>query len=87
MAGLQSGIPCSAPHKVCGLTYVSVGRLQVDPAERRLAQWTRCQLSGEALAHPVVSDELGHLFNKDAIVAGALHIARRHHCCCLVQIW
>ena len=46
-------------------------RSQVDPNEERLAKWTRCQLSGEALAPPCVADELGHLFNKDAIVSGA----------------
>ncbi len=44
---------------------------QVDPNEERLAKWTRCQLSGEPLAPPCVADELGHLFNKDAIVSGA----------------
>ena len=43
---------------------------QVDPTEQRLAKWTRCQLSGEALAPPVAADELGHLFNKDAVVNG-----------------
>jgi Rtf2 RING-finger len=42
---------------------------QVDPAEERLAKWTRCQLSGEQLQEPVVCDELGHLFNKAALVA------------------
>lgn len=44
---------------------------QVDPTEQRLAKWTRCQLSGEDLAPPCVADELGHLFNKDAVVNGA----------------
>ena len=33
-----------------------------------MAKWTRCQLSGQPLNPPCVSDELGHLFNKDAIV-------------------
>jgi len=44
--------------------------LQVDPNEERLAKWTRCQLSGEPLTPPCVADELGRLFNKDAVVAG-----------------
>ena len=36
----------------------------------RVAKWTRCHLSGELLSPPCVADELGHLFNKDAIVSG-----------------
>lgn len=52
--------------------YMSKKPDKVDPAERRLAQWTRCQLSGENLACPVVCDELGHLFNKEAIVAALI---------------
>ena len=42
--------------------------LQVNPAEEKLAKWTRCQLSGEVLQAPCAADELGHLFNKDAVV-------------------
>ena len=36
----------------------------------RVAKWTRCHLSGDLLSPPCVADELGHLFNKDAIVSG-----------------
>ncbi|KAK9845759.1 hypothetical protein WJX81_001680 [Elliptochloris bilobata] len=44
---------------------------KANPLEDKLARWTTCQLSGERLAPPVVADELGHLYNKDAVV-GAL---------------
>ena len=47
-------------------------RLQVDPREAQLAKATRCQLSGQMLSPPVAADELGHLFNKDAVVAALL---------------
>lgn len=49
--------------------YMSKKPDKVDPNEERLAKWTRCQLSGEPLTPPCVADELGHLFNKDAVVA------------------
>ncbi len=42
---------------------------QTNPLEDKLARWTTCRLSGERLASPVVADELGFLFNKDAVVA------------------
>jgi hypothetical protein len=45
---------------------------KVNPAEELLARWTRCHLSNERLAEPVVADELGSLFNKEAIVAALL---------------
>ena len=60
--------------------------MQVNPREAALAKWTRCQLSGQPLNPPCVSDELGHLFNKDAIVNALMektvppalaHISRR----------
>lgn len=41
---------------------------QVNPDEERLARWTTCQLSGMALQPPCVADELGSLFNKDAVL-------------------
>jgi hypothetical protein len=37
-------------------------------AERRQAAWTSCPLSGEPLAHPLVADPLGTLYNKAAVV-------------------
>lgn len=46
--------------------------LQVDPREAQLAKATRCQLSGQMLCPPVAADELGHLFNKDAVVGALL---------------
>ena len=42
---------------------------QVDPREAQLAKATRCQLSGEVLSTPIAADELGHLFNKGAVVS------------------
>ena len=41
---------------------------QVNPVEAKLAKWTRCNLSGELLQPPCVADELGNLYNKDAVV-------------------
>ena len=46
---------------------------KVDPAEELMAKWTRCHLTGEPLSPPVVVDELGNLYNKDAIVHALLH--------------
>ncbi|XP_072952897.1 uncharacterized protein [Typha angustifolia] len=46
---------------------------KVDPNETRLSKWTTCSLSGEPLAHPVVIDRLGNLFNKEALVEALLH--------------
>ena len=55
-----------------------------------MAKWTRCQLSGEPLNPPCVSDELGHLFNKDAVVNALMertvppalaHISRQAELC------
>jgi hypothetical protein len=40
---------------------------KINPAEENYAKWTRCHLSGELLATPVCVDELGSLFNKDAV--------------------
>ena len=42
--------------------------LQINPVEAKLAKWTRCNLSGEPLQPPCVADELGNLYNKDAVV-------------------
>jgi len=46
---------------------------QVNPAEEMLARATRCRLSGERLQPPCVADELGSLFNKDALVHALLN--------------
>lgn len=40
----------------------------MNPIEAKLAKWTRCNLSGEPLQPPCVADELGNLYNKDAMV-------------------
>lgn len=47
--------------------------LQVNPAEEMLARATRCRLSGERLQPPCVADELGSLFNKEAVVHALLN--------------
>jgi hypothetical protein len=47
--------------------------LQVNPAEEMLARATRCRLSGERLQAPCVADELGSLFNKEALVHALLN--------------
>lgn len=41
---------------------------KVDPAEARVAKWTRCRLSGELLSPPCAVDMLGNLYNKEAVV-------------------
>lgn len=41
---------------------------KVDPAEQRLALYTTCRLSGEPLRPPCVCDDLGSLYNKDAVL-------------------
>jgi hypothetical protein len=46
--------------------------LQVNPEEERLAKWTTCQLTGMPLQPPCVCDELGNLFNKDAVIQVSL---------------
>jgi len=46
---------------------------KVNPVEELLARWTRCHLTGETLTPPVVIDEVGTLFNKDAIVNALLN--------------
>lgn len=45
---------------------------QVNPEEERLARWTTCHLSGEPLNRPIVADELGNLFNKEAVLQALL---------------
>lgn len=42
--------------------------MQVNPVEAKIAKWTRCNLSGQPLQPPCVADELGNLYNKDAMV-------------------
>ncbi|GAB4820969.1 hypothetical protein N2152v2_008015 [Parachlorella kessleri] len=41
---------------------------KVNPEEERLARWTTCQLTGMPLQPPCVCDELGSLYNKDAVI-------------------
>jgi len=44
----------------------------VDPKELRLAKYTTCQLSQEPLAKPIICDELGQLYNKEAFLNALL---------------
>lgn len=41
---------------------------KVNPEEERLARWTACHLSGMPLQAPLVCDDLGNLYNKDALL-------------------
>ncbi len=52
------------------LRFISL--LQVNPEEERLARWTTCQLTGMPLQPPCVCDELGSLYNKDAVIQVSL---------------
>eukprot|EP00890_Picochlorum_soloecismus_P000558 jgi/Picsp_1/1502/NSC_04980-R1_protein len=61
---------------------------KVDPAEQKLAQYTTCHLSSSPLSPPCVCDELGNIYNKDAILnalisktmpKGLPHISSRKH--------
>jgi hypothetical protein len=45
---------------------------KVNPEEERLAKWTSCSLSGMPLQPPCAADELGNLFNKEAVVQALL---------------
>ncbi|XP_031490782.1 uncharacterized protein LOC116257902 [Nymphaea colorata] len=45
---------------------------KVDPNETRLSMWTTCRLSGEPLKPPCVIDQLGNVFNKEALVEALL---------------
>jgi len=46
---------------------------KVNPAEEQLAKFTQCHLSGQPLQPPCVVDELGNLFNKDALLQALLN--------------
>jgi hypothetical protein len=48
--------------------YAGKKKDKADPEEERLARWTTCQLSGMPLQPPCVADDLGSLFNKDAVL-------------------
>lgn len=45
---------------------------KVNPEEERLAKWTSCSISGMPLHPPCAADELGNLFNKEAVVQALL---------------
>lgn len=62
-----SPLPAPRPH-MQSETCPEPPRAQVNPEEERLARWTTCQLSGMPLQPPCVADELGSLFNKDAVL-------------------
>lgn len=47
-----------------------------DSVEARAARMANCALTSEALKSPVVADELGNLFNKEALIAYLLDKAR-----------
>lgn len=45
---------------------------KVDPVEQRLALFTTCRLSGKPLRTPCVCDDLGSLYNKDAVLTALI---------------
>jgi len=45
---------------------------QAVTSEAERARWKVCALSKEPLCEPIVADDLGHLFNKDAVVRALL---------------
>jgi len=44
-----------------------------DPKEMNRIRWNTCSVSSEPLREPIVADELGNLFNKEAILSALLH--------------
>lgn len=48
--------------------YASAKPDKVDPKELRMAKYTTCGISNEPLKAPVVADDLGNLYNKDAFL-------------------
>ena len=45
---------------------------KIDPEEERLARWTVCHFSGAPLHPPCVADQLGYLYNKEALITAML---------------
>ncbi|KAK9868399.1 hypothetical protein WJX84_009405 [Apatococcus fuscideae] len=71
--GGGDGGSTGAESRSCFLEMYSMRKAaKVNPIEEKLARWTQCQLSGEPLQQPVVTDQLGYLFNKDAIIQALL---------------
>lgn len=69
LGGGGDGGSTGAESRSCYLEmYLGKKADKVNPEEERLARWTRCQLSGELLTPPCVVDELGNVFNKDALI-------------------
>eukprot|EP00198_Chlamydomonas_reinhardtii_P006336 XP_001695672.1 predicted protein [Chlamydomonas reinhardtii] len=71
--GGGDGGSTGAESRSCYLEMYAYKKVEkVNPEEARLAKWTRCHLSGELLAAPCVADELGNLYNKDALIVRLL---------------
>lgn len=62
---ITSALPC---HPSGTVTPPLAAHFQVNPEEERLARWTTCLLTGMPLQPPCVCDELGSLYNKDAVI-------------------
>lgn len=52
--------------------YAGKKKDKVDPREEALARWTRCRLTNEPLAEPCVADDLGNMYNKEAVLNALL---------------
>lgn len=50
------------------LVKVKAGPSKQDPSHERRARWTLCRLSRQPLKEPVVADDLGRMYNKEAVV-------------------
>ncbi|MCO5553778.1 hypothetical protein L7F22_007304 [Adiantum nelumboides] len=73
LGGGGDGGATGAESRDCYLNMYAVKKPdKADPNEARLAKWSRCALSSEALKPPCVVDRLGNLFNKEALVANLL---------------
>lgn len=69
LGGGGDGGATGAESRSCYLEmYLSKKPEKVDPFESKLARWSQCRLSAEALEPPCVADRLGNVFNKEALV-------------------
>ncbi|GIL49086.1 hypothetical protein Vafri_5553 [Volvox africanus] len=74
LGGGGDGGSTGAESRSCYLEmYLGKKADKVNPEEERLAKWTRCHLSGEPLTPPCVVDDLGNLYNKDALIQRLLN--------------
>eukprot|EP00897_Mesotaenium_endlicherianum_P004342 jgi/Mesen1/3936/ME000209S02947 len=66
--GGDGGSTCAESRSCYLEMYLSKKPDKADPNEVKIAKWTRCMISADALSPPCVVDMLGNLYNKEAIV-------------------